>query len=110
MRTPPSGSPPTRECRSSWRSAVASQDFTPAGDPTDLVAVLGLTVGPSYTLQNVDSRTALLFREAAAKPAAGTRAHLLVPGGVLTLKRVAGVGFWCWTAGDPCACVVTEAP
>ena len=97
---------PTSAWLSSWRDPV-TLDFTPGSDPVDVVAELSLQAGTTYRLQNVDSRTVLLVREAQDKPAAGARAHRVPPGGDVYVEPAAGFGIWCWSSGDPVACVVT---
>ena len=76
------------------------------------MAGLSLSVGTSYSLQNVDANARIFLREASVAPSGGAlRGHILAPCAVLTIEPLIGIGIWVWSDRSDGACaVITEAP
>ena len=88
---------------------MAAVDFDATTTPQDVFAELSLTVGVSYTGQNVDTKATLFVREDSAVPAVTARAFRVESGGYFTLK-IAADPIYLWTDdSDGCAVLFTEA-
>ena len=87
---------------------MAAQDFDATAVPQDVVAVLSLTNGKSYTCQNVSTTSTLFVREQAAMPDVTDRAFKIESGGHVTIKPD-GTPVWMWSDPDGAAVIVEEA-
>ena len=86
-----------------------SQDFDATLTPTDIVAALSLEQDTLYTVQNVDNRCTLRFRQGATAPVAHGRAHRVEIGSYVTI-RPRGTPIWFWTDEQRgCDVIVTPA-
>ena len=90
--------------------AARNVDITAA--PSNIVSGHSLSVGVSYTLQNVDANSRIFVREAVVAPSGGAlRGFVLVPLAHATIKPESGVGIWVWCdRADGAKAVLDEAP
>ena len=87
---------------------MASQDFDATAVPQDIVAVLSLTPGKTFLMQNADSTATVRVREAATQPDPAARAHLLTPSADVIVKvpEAGSDGVWIWTYDPAGASVI----
>ena len=83
---------------------MPTYDFRALAAPQDLVALLSLSQGGQYVLQNVDRTAAVWLRESVNAPASGELGIRLAPGESWVLK-VAAEPMWCWSY-DSGGCVL----
>ena len=90
---------------------MTAVDFDVTTTPQDVFAALSLTVGISYTGQNVDTKATLFVREDTAAPLVTARAFRVESSGYFTLKgATAADQIFLWTDdADGCAVIFTEA-
>ena len=88
---------------------AGTRDFLVTGAPQDLVAGLSLTVGTTYSLQNVDSVARIFVRIQATAPTAGARGNILAVGEFSYPTADPGDGIWVWTDRPPAALIVNDA-
>ena len=91
---------------------MATRNIDVGAAPTNIVSALSLTVGTTYTLENVDPSARVFLRSAAVTPTGGAlRGHVLNPGELGYPTPRAGIGIWVWCAEQdaPVKCVITES-
>ena len=73
-----------------------SLEFDATQTPADLIAGAGLSIGATYTAQNLSLTADVLVRSAATAPDPDDRAFRVSPGGSFAI-RPDGTPVWCWT-------------
>ena len=86
-----------------------SMDFTATRVPQDVVSVLGLALGKTFSCQNVSTLSSLFLREASNAPEVTALGFRIESGGDFRIKY-SGDPIYLWTDdADGCAVIVTEA-
>ena len=87
---------------------MAAQDFDATDAPRDIVAVLGLSNGTSYTAMNLGPTGTLFMREQTGAPTTSDRAFKIEVGSPFTIQPT-GDPIWFWSDPGGVAVIVEDA-